>query len=175
MVEVRGFLRAAAQLLVPAMVLGSSGLAAAETFTNPIIEQRADPWVYKHSNGTYYFTASVPDYDRIILRSSSTIAGLSTATEATVWTQPSSGAMSGFIWAPEIHYVDGSWYIYYAASENTDIWDIRIYVLENTSSDPLSGSWVERGELLVPGHGNTASYFALDATTFEHNGTRYLI
>ena len=23
--------------------------------TNPLIEQRADPWIYKHSDGYYYF------------------------------------------------------------------------------------------------------------------------
>ena len=42
-------------------------------FDNPIIEQRADPWVYKHTDGFYYFTASVPEYDRIILRKAETI------------------------------------------------------------------------------------------------------
>ncbi|HXV97228.1 MAG TPA: hypothetical protein VEC93_02315, partial [Anaerolineae bacterium] len=45
-------------------------------FTNPIIKQRADPWVYKHSDGYYYFTASVPEYDRIELRRATTIQGL---------------------------------------------------------------------------------------------------
>lgn len=27
---------------------------------NPLIEQRADPWIYKHTDGYYYFIASVP-------------------------------------------------------------------------------------------------------------------
>ena len=26
----------------------------------PLIEQRADPYIYRHSDGYYYFTASVP-------------------------------------------------------------------------------------------------------------------
>ena len=30
--------------------------------------QRADPYVYRHSDGTYYFTASVPAYDSIVLK-----------------------------------------------------------------------------------------------------------
>ncbi len=30
------------------------------------IAQRADPFVYRHTDGTCYFTASVPAYDRII-------------------------------------------------------------------------------------------------------------
>ena len=32
----------------------------------PLIENRADPYICKHEDGTYYFTASVPEYDRII-------------------------------------------------------------------------------------------------------------
>ena len=37
-------------------------------FDNPLAEQRADPWVYKTDDGTYYFTATVPDYDKIIIK-----------------------------------------------------------------------------------------------------------
>ena len=149
--------------------------SAAETFTNPLILQRADPWVYKHTDGYYYFTASVPEYDRIIVRKATTIGGLSSADETTVWTQPDSGPMSGFVWAPELHWIDGKWYIYYAASEADDIWDIRIYVLENDATDPLSGSWTEQGELVVDGMGNDSHFFALDSTTFVQNGQRYLL
>ena len=46
------------------------------TFNKPWILQRADPYIYRHTDGTYYFTASVPEYDRIVLRSSSTLARL---------------------------------------------------------------------------------------------------
>ena len=37
-------------------------------YNKPFIIQRADPYVYRHSDGTYWFTASVPEYDRIVLR-----------------------------------------------------------------------------------------------------------
>ena len=37
-------------------------------YNNPWIEQRADPYVYRHTDGSYYFTASVPAYDKIIFR-----------------------------------------------------------------------------------------------------------
>ena len=36
-------------------------------WNQPWILQRADPYVYRHTDGTYYFTASVPAYDRIVL------------------------------------------------------------------------------------------------------------
>ena len=37
-------------------------------YNNPIVLERADPWVYKHTDGYYYFTASVPGYQTIELR-----------------------------------------------------------------------------------------------------------
>ena len=43
-------------------------------YANPLIEQRADPWIYKHTDGAYYFTASVPEYDRIELRRAEAIS-----------------------------------------------------------------------------------------------------
>lgn len=53
-------------------------------YNKPFIVQRADPYVYKHEDGTYWFTASVPEYDRIVLRKSNTLDGLSEAEEVTV-------------------------------------------------------------------------------------------
>src|SRR5690625_523789 len=37
-------------------------------YPNPLVEQRADPFIYKHTDGYYYFTGSYPEYDRIVLR-----------------------------------------------------------------------------------------------------------
>ena len=37
-------------------------------YNEPWILQRADPYVYRHTDGSYYFTASVPAYDGIVLR-----------------------------------------------------------------------------------------------------------
>ena len=39
-----------------------------EMYNEVWIQKRADPYVYKHTDGTYYFTASLPDYDGIALR-----------------------------------------------------------------------------------------------------------
>ena len=54
----------------------------------PLIENRADPYIFKHEDGTYYFTASVPEYDRIILRKAAAISGLKYAEEKTLWVRP---------------------------------------------------------------------------------------
>ncbi|MBZ0254985.1 glycoside hydrolase family 43 protein [bacterium] len=138
--------------------------------TNPLIEQRADPWIYRHTDGYYYFTATVPEYDRLIIRRSPTLQGLRDAEEKVIWKKHSTGIMGSHIWAPELHFIDGKWYIYFAAGGAKDVWAIRIYVLENTSANPLEGEWRERGQIKT----NWES-FSLDATTFEHNAQRYLV
>jgi GH43 family beta-xylosidase len=142
---------------------------------NPLISQRADPWICKHTDGHYYFTASVPEYDRIEVRRARTIQGLGSAEPVTVWRKHESGPMSALIWAPELHCINGKWYIYFAAAKSQEVlecgtFDHRIFVLENEAANPLEGQWIEKGQLIT----NWES-FALDATTFEHKGVQYLV
>lgn len=141
-----------------------------ETLNNPILIQRADPWVYKHTDGYYYFTASVPEFDLIELRRAETIQGLGEVEPVVAWRKYESGPMSANIWAPELHYIDGKWYIYFAAARADDIFDHRMYVLENNSANPLEGEWVEKGQVKTDWES-----FSLDATTFEHKGERYYV
>lgn len=136
---------------------------------------RADPYVYRHVDGTYYFTASVPEYDRIILRKSETLSGLADAKEHIIWEKHESGIMSAHIWAPEIHYIEGRWYIYFAAGEKENIWNIRPFVLE-CDGDPVVGEWAEKGKMQSSEDDKYSfSSFSLDATTFEVNGRRYFV
>jgi len=87
-----------------------------------------------------------------------------------VWRKHATGEMGAHIWAPEMHRIDGKWYIYFTAGRADKIWDIRLYVLENASPDPFQGEWTERGQIKTGWES-----FSLDATTFEHRGQRYLV
>ena len=145
-------------------------------FNKPWIPQRADPYVYRHTDGQYYFTASVPEYDGIRLRRASTLAGLADAPEREIWHKHDSGIMSIHIWAPELHYLDGKWYIYYAGGDKDDIWAIRPYVLECLGGDPMEGPWVERGKMTRAADDPFSfEAFSLDATVFEDAGRRYYV
>src|ERR1700690_4429645 len=73
-----------------------------QRFSNPIVRQRADPWVYLHTDGFYYFTASVPEFDRIELRRARTIQEIGAARPRVIWRTHDSGIMSANIWAPEL-------------------------------------------------------------------------
>ncbi|MFC0876663.1 family 43 glycosylhydrolase [Saccharicrinis sp. FJH2] len=139
-------------------------------YNNPIAEERADPWVFKADDGTYYMTATVPEYDRIIIRKANTINGLKDAEEKVIWRKHKTGVMGHHIWAPELHRIDGKWYIYFAAGEAEHIWNIRMWALSNASNDPTTGEWKEEGQIKTQ-----RESFSLDATTFEHKGKNYLI
>jgi GH43 family beta-xylosidase len=145
-------------------------------YNTAFIEQRADPYVMRAEDGSYYFTASVPAYDRIVLRRSDSLEGLRTAEEITLWEKHPSGEMSRHIWAPELHYLKGKWYIYFAASMEEDIWRLRPYVLECSGPDPMKDAWTERG-MMQRSDSDIYSFeaFSLDATIFENKGELYYV
>jgi GH43 family beta-xylosidase len=141
-------------------------------WNTPFIAQRADPYVLRHGD-QWYFTASVPEYDRIALRRADTLEGLRDAAESVVWRAHEAGPMSKHIWAPELHFLDGAWYLYFAAGEVEDIWNIRPWVLRCEGDDPMAGPWVECG-MLRRADGDEFSFtdFSLDMTVFGHRGRR---
>ena len=152
-------------------------------YCNPFIAERADPFITRGEDGTFYFTASYPavgdelhGYDRIILRKSDTVAGLSLAEEKVIWYAHKEGIMSRHIWAPELHFIGGRWYIYFASARSDDKWDIKPYVLRCKGSDPYSDDWEEMG-VVGKTQGDALSFrcFSLDMTYFEHKDKSYLI
>lgn len=165
------------------------GTVDATEYQNPLIEQRADPHIkYDEDSGYYYFTASYPafydidhGYDRIILRRSKTIEGLAAAEEITIWNAPSTGQMAKHVWAPEIHKINGRWYVFFAAGNSNAHWAIRPYVLVCQGDDPYNVENWKQADGTAEIHAATseeAAYFknmSLDMTYFEHNGKHYVI
>ncbi|MBQ4463924.1 MAG: family 43 glycosylhydrolase [Eubacterium sp.] len=146
-----------------------------ECYGKPWILQRADPYVTLE-DGKYYFTASVPEYDRIALRCSDGLETLAEAEEIEIWHCHESGPMSKHIWAPELHRIDGEWYIYFAGGEKEDVWKIRPYVLHCEGSDPMKDPWTECGKM-QPADDDEFSFeaFSLDMTVFEDAGRWYCV
>lgn len=154
-------------------------------YSNPLIEERADPYIIKADDGYYYFTSSYPQrgnsdgegYDRVILRRSETLEGLADAEEITIWDEKESKNCYRYIWAPELHKIGGKWYVYFAGSTSANsVWDIRCFVLACDSDDPYTGNWELKGKFR-PSAGDTFSFsgFSLDMTYFENEGKHYVI
>jgi GH43 family beta-xylosidase len=139
----------------------------ADTFTNPLLPAGPDPWVIHH-DGFYYYTNTMGN--RIVLWKTKTLSQLKTAASQTVWTPPAAGPNSKDIWAPELHYLDRKWYLYYTATDVANPGDNSryVFVLENASPDPLQGTWTDKGKV------NT-KYTGLDGSVFEHRGKRYFL
>lgn len=136
-------------------------------YRSPLVYQRADPFVLC-KDGIYYFTGSVPQYDLIELRCAKSLDGLAFANSRIIWRRHESGDMSAHIWAPEIHFIDGVWYIYFTAGASEDKWAIRPYALV-CEGDPMKDEWREAGRIDV-GHDS----FSLDMTSLVIRGRQYL-
>lgn len=144
--------------------------SAEPAYENPIVEQRADPWIHRHSDGYYYFIGSVPEFNRLVLRRAETLNELSAAQEATLWQPGRDSIIGANIWAPELHYLDGQWVIYFAGAPVDTPFKIRMYALTARGDNPLSAKWSEPVRMHTPWDD-----FSLDATSFEHKGKRYLV
>lgn len=160
-------------------------MAGINPYPNPFVLERADPYVTKGPDGYYYFTASYPmksendseGYDRVVLRRSKSLAGLAEAEEITIWKATAFAISHRFIWAPELHFIGGRWYVFYAGSAETDNrWAFDCNVLVCDSDDPYTGSWTEKGKFgKLPEDVFSFSGFSLDMTYFEADGKSYVI
>ena len=83
------------------------------TFTNPIA-WGADPWVFEKDD-VYYFSESGGGGIHI---SSSKIMTEIKSNSKQVWRQPDTDWNASNLWAPELHFIQGRWYIYYTAGES---------------------------------------------------------
>lgn len=167
-----------------------------------LVPERADPWVYRDDERTgsaeYYLTGSYPTtqakpgvgYDRIVLRRADSINGLTTASEnVLLWARgaaspdTSNGSTVAsdnyrYFWAPELHRINGDWYILFTSSRSSNVWDIRPTIMRAPGdSDPMVASnWKVLGYVkAAPGDSAAFTSFSLDMTYFEAAGKHYLV
>jgi len=148
------------------IMFGAAGALAQSTFTNPLLPSGPDPWVEYHDGMYYYMNTTAKD---LTLWKTRNMADLKSAPKKVVWSPPPTGPYSHDIWAPEIHFLDGKWYIYFAGdAENNQTH--RIWVIENASPDPFEGEWTFKGKLA-----DASDKWAIDASVFEDQGKLYYI
>lgn len=142
----------------------------AATFANPI-GSGSDPWVIRH-DGHYYWTLTDTDRGVAIWRSENLT---SLGKRHTVWRAPAAGPHSKEIWSPELHFLDGRWYIYVAASDGNNTTH-RMIVLEGPENDPI-GEYTLKAELYTGDHIETGELnrWAVDGTILHHEGKRYFV
>ncbi len=170
---------AATALLLPVLLgaadCGGSSTApgsAACTFTNPLTRGQ-DPWVIREG-GYYYYAKS--EGNQILVQKATNLTDLG-GSAVPVWTAPSSGWNSTNVWAPELHYIDGHWYIYYAAGRSGPPYTSqRAGVLESVGDDP-QGAYTDRGMLYTGDDPamKDGGVWAIDLTVERLNGQLYAV
>lgn len=135
-----------------------------KTFTNPLLPSGPDPYSF-YKDGFYYYTHTTGN--RLVLYKAKTIADLKSAEQKTIFVPDSGKEYSKDLWAPEVIFLRGKWYAYFAADGGRNI-SHRMYVLENSSPDPMKGEWVMKGKLAT-------EKWAIDADVFEYKGQLYAI
>jgi GH43 family beta-xylosidase len=144
--------------------------AVACTFTNPVMPG-ADPWIVRRGD-TYYLIQSA---GRAITVYRSTDLTKPAQNGVRIWTAPDTGWNRSNVWAPELHFVDGRWYVYYAAGRaGPPFTSQRAGVLESAGDDP-QGPYVDRGMLYTGDSVATRAhpYWAIDLTVGRVNGQLY--
>ena len=136
-------------------------------FQNPLLESGADPWAIYH-DGLYYYIKS--DQSSFTLMKTKDITDLRNAQKKVIWDAPKNTDHSNALWAPEIHNIDGVWYIYYAA-DNGDHLNHRMFVLENKEKDPFDGTFTHKSRLKTDPNDN----WAIDGSIFKHKNQLYFI
>lgn len=136
------------------------------TFSNPLLNG-ADPSVYQ-KDGTYYYLHTVGNAIR--LWKTNAMSKIASAQAVTVFTPINGQPNSRNIWAPELFFLDNKWYIYYTAGNGDDKTQ-RTWVLENSSADPTTGTWIDKGRIFSADR----DFWAIDGTVLEYNGSRFFL
>ena len=159
------------RLPLAAAALLAGEFVIAQTFTNPVFKG-ADPSVILVANTFYSVGSGCPEAQlggskgAICIRSSPTLVGLGSAKPVTVWHAPLSGPNTAEVWAPDLEYIEGKWYIYYAADTGDN--QHRLFALTPNAQGQVLGSWsaaetgLAGGQLPI----NWISQWAIDPDVF---------
>ncbi|MDF2454754.1 MAG: Alpha-L-arabinofuranosidase precursor [Cytophagaceae bacterium] len=136
----------------------------AQTFVAPF-GSNPDPNIVHH-NGWYYYTGT--SGNGVYIKKAQTLEGLKHTTMTKVFSSANGGPCCDY-WAPEMFRLNNKWYIYYTAKYTGE--GQRTYVIENSATDPMSGSWVHKGKI----YDSQNDLWAIDGTVLETNGKLYFI
>lgn len=138
------------------------------TDSSTLFTRRTYPYAIAHGNG-YYYTMQDTTNACIRLWHATDLHDLAADTGKVIW-QPSDTSGMRNIWSPEIHRINGKWYVYYEADDgNTD--NHHINVLENASADPMQGHFTHKGVVTT----NREWNWSIHPSTFTVKGHQYLI
>ena len=139
-------------------------------FVNPIGEG-ADPWIVRDEKNRRYLWCFSEGNRAIAVHTSDRISAL--GAKHVVWSAPKEGPYSKEVWAPELHFLEDRWHIYFAASDGKNENHLT-YVLRSKTDDPL-GEYELHGPMMTKegDDGEGPNLWAIDMTVMKHKGKLY--
>ena len=131
--------------------------AGNHTFTNPVVAHGQDPWVIRWRTNYYLCQSRAGG---VWVNRATRLENIGTDHWKRVWHPPRGKAYSKQIWAPELHWLHGKWYIYVAADDGDNAHH-RMYVLEGTSRNPQAPFFL-KGKIASP-----SDRWAIDGTVLR--------
>lgn len=131
---------------------------------NPIHEGGSDPWIVLHEGSYYYCYSRGRGISIAKMPSLHQLKPKGTA----VFDPPKWTEYSEELWAPELHFINGEWYIYVAASDGYSS-NHRMYVLKSTSNNPRA-PYEMVGQIT-----DSTNKWAIDGTVMQLNGELYFL
>lgn len=148
-----------------------SGIAAdynghGGTFKNTLAEiDTPDPAVV-YKDGYYYMTFTHNGADVMVMKSRT--IDFKQAERKVVWYPDIGTNYSAELWAPEIQFLQGKWYIYFAADDGLNE-NHRMFVLEADTDDPM-GSYTFKGQVT-----DDSNKWAIDGLVMELGSKLYFV
>lgn len=133
-------------------------------FKNPLTPG-ADPWVVRDGDAYYYCYSTGNGVGVARLEN---LAAISAKGGTEVYAAPAGTAYSAEYWAPELHKINGEWFIYVAADDG-DNFNHRMYVLRGTDADPTK-PFEMIGKLT-----DATDKWAIDGTVLQYQGELWFI
>ncbi|MGO4109930.1 family 43 glycosylhydrolase [Paenibacillus sp. YAF4_2] len=136
------------------------------TFKNTLAEiDTPDPAVV-YKDGYYYMTFTHNGADVMVIKSRT--IDFKQAERKTVWYPDMGTNYSAELWAPEIQFIQGKWYIYFAADDGLNE-NHRMFVLEADTDDPM-GSYTFKGQVK-----DDSNKWAIDGLVMELDNKLYFV
>lgn len=125
-----------------------------------------DPWVVPYE-GTLLLVQSSAGNRRIVIKQLSDLDRMDRNTETVIWAPTGLSGRGRQLWAPELHPIEGRWFVYFAASDGSRA-NHRMYAL--VADHPL-GPYRALGQVYDPAN----DVWAIDLTVFTHDAQPYAI
>lgn len=169
------FILIAILITVITLILSGCGQSEIETesnvenaqgvqFNNKLADSGSDPWIIL-KDGVYYYCYSADG--GVCVAAANSLPEIGKSDGVKVWT-PDDEKYAYDIWAPELHYLHGKWYIYVAADDG-DNFNHRMLCLEGTTQDPTEPFITK--SVMKP----ETDRWAIDGTVMEYESELYFI